>query len=166
MFAGEYVRMTAVRPDWIFGPALKRARGRMAVREAARRAGISEGRWRQLETGYQGSKDYLTPVTTKPTTVASVAEAVGWNVEDALRTAGFSPSDLDVEPTGQKSDLSDKTDDELLSELCRRLAQRHEPQPAGMRRADGVIDYGYFRASPAPLDGARPAEDPPASRDK
>lgn len=164
MFAGEYVRMSAVRPDWTFGPALKRARGRMAIREAARRAGISEGRWRQLETGYQGSKDYLTPVTTKPTTVASVAEAVGWNVDDALRKAGFSTADLAMEPTEEKSDLSHMSDDELLSELCRRLAQRHEPQPAGMRRPDGVIDYGYFQASPEPP--APSVEDPQASPDK
>lgn len=119
----------ARRDDWPLGPALKRARGKMAIREAARRAGISEGRWRQLETGYQRSGGYRIPISTTAKTVIAAATAAGMDVDDALVMAGFDPADYppDAREDGG-ADLSELSDDELLAELCRRLAMRHQPQ--------------------------------------
>lgn len=133
MFAGDYVRMSTQRPDWPLGPALKKARGRMPKREAARKAGISEGRWRQLESGYQGSEQYPSPVTTKPSTVIAVAMAVGLNVPEALELAGFDPADYaELEPAPAARPLKGFHIDELLAEVRSRVrddAQRGEPLP-------------------------------------
>ncbi|AUI63000.1 helix-turn-helix transcriptional regulator [Amycolatopsis sp. BJA-103] len=83
-----------ISPSWEFGTLLRRARTRLKLsgREAARRAGISESRWRQLETGTQPS-DSAEPaaVGTTPETVLKVAKVVGLDEREALTLAGFDP---------------------------------------------------------------------------
>lgn len=110
------------RPDWPLGVALQRAREHagLSVRAAARRTNgaISSGRWYQLESGYQKAGGHSIPVGTTPATVAAAASAIGWNVEEALATAGFDPVDL---PAAKRSPLETVTDDELLSEVRRRM---------------------------------------------
>jgi hypothetical protein len=85
------------RTDWPFGPALERHRvaAGLSVKAAARRTQgqVSDGRWYQLESGYQQIKGQHIPIGTKPATVAAVAQAVNWDVSEALRTAGFDPRD-------------------------------------------------------------------------
>ena len=131
----------ASRDDWPLGPALKRARGTMAIREAARRAGISEGRWRQLEVGYQSNGQYRIPISTTAKTVVAAANAVDLDVGAALSAAGFDPREHTnaVDPATESPDLSDMSDDDLIAELCRRLAMRHNkpknPVPLPLTRA-------------------------------
>ena len=63
--------------------AIKRAG--ISARQAADRAGLSEGRWRQIANGYQVvSKGVYIPVEGPPETVAAMA-----------RVAGIAPDELD-----------------------------------------------------------------------
>lgn len=81
---------------WEFGVLLRRARTRLklSVRESARRAGISESRWRQLESGAQPAEgSELTTVSTTPETVLKVSKVVGLDEREALLHAGFVPDD-------------------------------------------------------------------------
>ena len=64
----------------------------MSVREAARRADISEGRWRQVELGFQRMAGGIeVPVHPRPETAAAMARAVGGDVAEALRLTGHDP---------------------------------------------------------------------------
>ncbi|QRP47980.1 helix-turn-helix transcriptional regulator [Amycolatopsis sp. FDAARGOS 1241] len=63
---------------------------KLSVRGAARRAGFSEGRWRQLESGFERRHGTKIPVNPKPITVVQAADAVGLDAEVALKAAGIS----------------------------------------------------------------------------
>nr|WP_107120770.1 helix-turn-helix transcriptional regulator [Streptomyces corchorusii] len=52
-------------------------RSRLSGREAARRAGMSETRWRQIVNGYQDIKGVRVAVQAPDETLARVAQAVG-----------------------------------------------------------------------------------------
>lgn len=73
-----------------FGEAIKQARGGRSVRAMAVRAGMSEGRWRQLEKGYQQvGQGQKIPARPRVNTVMAMARAVGMDVTEALHLAGF-----------------------------------------------------------------------------
>ncbi|CAL9433628.1 hypothetical protein SUDANB21_02101 [Streptomyces sp. enrichment culture] len=66
--------------------ALRRAR--LSAREAARRAGISETRWRQIANGYQDvGRGVRVPTTGPAETLARMAQVAGVTA-DQLREAG------------------------------------------------------------------------------
>lgn len=66
----------------------RRASGKMKVREAARRADLSEGRWRQIAKGYQSiGRGLRAPVTAPTSTLARMALAVGLT-PDEMTEAG------------------------------------------------------------------------------
>jgi hypothetical protein len=91
--------------DWPLGQFIERARGTLSIREAAKRAHISEGRWRQVELGYQSIGKGLTiPVQPRPQTVAAMCKAIGADVAQALRLAGHNPDQFDW--------LTDATEDD------------------------------------------------------
>lgn len=71
------------------GALLKRALVAMRIsqREAARRSGISETRWRQLVSGYQVVSREKVPVRSPDDTLARMARAVGVTAEQ-LEEAG------------------------------------------------------------------------------
>lgn len=76
------------------GVLLEQHRGSVSKREAARRAGISEGRWRQIVTGQQkAGGGVVVPVNPRRETVIAMAEAVKANIDEALRLAGMEPRD-------------------------------------------------------------------------
>lgn len=78
--------------DWPLGQWLKEQRGKMAVREAARRADISESRWRQVEAGVQKMAGGLeAPVHPRPETVAAMCKAISADVRCGLELAGHNP---------------------------------------------------------------------------
>lgn len=78
--------------SWPLGKYLQNARGKMSIREAARRADISESRWRQVEAGYQRMAGGIeVPVHPRPETVAAMCRAVSASVEEGLRLAGHDP---------------------------------------------------------------------------
>lgn len=82
--------MTDLTP---LGDLLEHARERLSIskREAARRAGISEGRWRQIVSGQQRSGDAIIAVNPRRITVAAMARAVGVAEDEALQAAGLTP---------------------------------------------------------------------------
>lgn len=71
------------------GAALRRARGQVSKREAARRAGFSEALWRQLETGEKSvAAGVVIPVSPRDETLEAAARAVGLDPADLFRLAG------------------------------------------------------------------------------
>lgn len=82
-------------PDnsWPLGAYLRESRGRMSIREAARRAELSESRWRQVEAGYQRMAGGIeVPVHPRPETVAAMCLAIGADTRRGLELAGHDPS--------------------------------------------------------------------------
>jgi transcriptional regulator with XRE-family HTH domain len=75
----------------------------LSKRAAAGRAGISEGRWRQITRGFQPAGEHQIPANPKKDTVARMARAVRANVLVAQRLAGFEvpDPDPDVTPDGK-----------------------------------------------------------------
>jgi len=72
------------------------ARMKLSIREAARRAGISYGRWRQIVQGYQNvSPGSYAPVHAPARTVARMAQVVGIPAE-AMETSGQRPDVAEV----------------------------------------------------------------------
>lgn len=107
------------RTDWPFGPALERHRvaAGLSVKAAARRTHgqVSDGRWYQLESGYQQIKGQRIPIGTTAATVAAAANAVGWDRDEALRTAGFDP--IDYQPPVENRPLADIPTGELMNQI-------------------------------------------------
>lgn len=77
------------------GAILEAARGAMSKREAARRAGIAEARWRQIVRGTQRISGVDVPVSTRPDTLRRMAAAVGADPAAVLVAAGFPVDDTD-----------------------------------------------------------------------
>jgi hypothetical protein len=68
----------------------------LSIREAARRAGISYGRWRQITTGYQNvSPGSFAPVHAPAGTLAKMARVVGVTAEQ-METAGQRPDAAEI----------------------------------------------------------------------
>lgn len=109
------------------GELLDRARVALGIsqREAARRAHISEGRWRQVVTGVQRQGGLNIPVNPKAATVAAMARAVDADVRTVLAAAGLPYSEV-TETATDRPDLEAR-----VAELERRIAEvyagRDEP---------------------------------------
>lgn len=80
---------TDEQPEWARLIDERRAamRPKMSVRKAAEKAGISEGRWRQIVKGYQATSGGRIPVIGPAETVARMAVVVGVTAEE-LSAAG------------------------------------------------------------------------------
>lgn len=77
---------------WPLGEYLREQRGKMSIREAARRADISESRWRQVEAGYQRMAGGVeVPVHPRAETVAAMCRAISADVAQGLQLAGHNP---------------------------------------------------------------------------
>lgn len=77
---------------WPLGEYLREQRGKMSIREAARRADISESRWRQVEAGYQRMAGGIeVPVHPRAETVAAMCRAISADVTRGLELAGHNP---------------------------------------------------------------------------
>lgn len=122
------------------GRLIEAARGSLSKRQAAARAGISEGRWRQIVTGIQRAGPGLTiPVNPRAETLVAMANAVGADPADVLDAAGL-PSDAvrGLQRQVEARPLIRYTNRELLLELERRLRAseddedyRQESDPRG-----------------------------------
>lgn len=89
-------------PPWgaLITSALRR--GGMSARQAARQAGISEGRWRQISGGYQVVRPGVYASVRGPAgTLARMAAAAGVSA-DELRAAGRSDAALVLEGGGSE----------------------------------------------------------------
>ena len=92
-------------PPW--GAALTKALAdaRLSAREASRRAGISEGRWRQIASGYQVvSSGVYAPVHGPAETLAKMAAVAG--VTPAQLTGAGRPDAADALVSREQADAS------------------------------------------------------------
>lgn len=116
---------TAPAEALLIDSAQKSVIPKLSMRKAAEMAGISEGRWRQIVKGYQGTGTGRLPVVAPDETVARMALVVGVTadqLEDAgrpdaatvLRHLLADSERLDVE-------LSEVSTDRLLGEIRRRI---------------------------------------------
>lgn len=127
--------MTELTP---YGQILERARGRMSQREAARRAEISDGWWRQVITGHQKQRGILVPANPKRSTLIAMAEAVGADINAVLEAAGFEPEEI-----GLPDDATVAADQEDAAVIAAAVASLPAPGPATLEdvrdRLDAVI---------------------------
>lgn len=65
-----------------------RARAGLSQAEAARRAGISDGRWRQLERGIERRAGVDNPASTSPSRLIDIAQAIDLDPAELLAAAG------------------------------------------------------------------------------
>ena len=85
-------RRTKPASSWPLGEYLRTARGRMSIREAARRADISESRWRQVEAGVQKMAGGIeVPVHPRAETIVAMCKAISADVARGLELAGHDP---------------------------------------------------------------------------
>jgi hypothetical protein len=85
---GKYMSERPAPPPWGVLLTTALAKAKLSAREAARRAGISEGRWRQIASGYQVvSAGVYAPVHGPAGTLARMAAVVGVT-PGQLRKAG------------------------------------------------------------------------------
>jgi transcriptional regulator with XRE-family HTH domain len=113
-------------PDgWRFGPYLAdriRDSG-LSQRKVAQRAGISEGRVRQLIDGYSTSHGVKTPVGTTYPTIVALSRTLGFPLREGLELAGLDvPANVSDSAEPSES-ISSSTVEQLLAELGRRWAQ-------------------------------------------
>jgi Helix-turn-helix domain len=88
--------MTAptTHPQTRLGRFLAAYRGHLSPAEAARRAGVPQARWVQVETGdTPTSQPQRGPRTVPPQTVAAMCAAVGADIATGLELAGHDPGE-------------------------------------------------------------------------
>jgi transcriptional regulator with XRE-family HTH domain len=114
-----------------------RKRARLSGREAARRAGISEGRWRQIVNGYMVvTKGVYSPVVGAPAdTVARMAQSVDVAPEE-LEEAGRADAAEELRRlnAGAREAAGRAHDD-----LDRRIA-RLKADPKKLRHLEKIVD--------------------------
>lgn len=131
-------------PPW--GALLTKALGRakLSAREAARRSGISEGRWRQIAGGYQVvSAGVYAPVRGPAGTLARMAAVVGVTPAqlrqagrpDAARALADGPQDAEMsqELLQRVKELNSDQARELLATIAMQLGLRLPAEPAAPR---------------------------------
>ncbi|SDL15470.1 Helix-turn-helix domain-containing protein [Nocardioides sp. YR527] len=134
---------------WPLGAYINEARGTMAMREAARRAGISETWWRAIESGTQKVGGVEVSVTVKPETVVIAARTVNADPSKALELADYDPADyqwlLDSPASKDESSVEDHKEwfaglpreerEEVLAELQRLNVDIELTRGLGRRRS-------------------------------
>jgi transcriptional regulator with XRE-family HTH domain len=138
---------------WRFGPYLAdqiRDSG-LSQRKVAQRAGISEGRVRQLIDGYSKSHGVKTPVQTTHATIAALSRALGFPLREGLELAGLeAPDNLPDES------LAASSVEQILAELGRRWAQvdpSFEPASASLVRPMTLAELRARSQTITRLDG-------------
>lgn len=120
-----------------FGSFIRAAREgkRLTIRAAAKAAGISEARWRQLEAGYQTVGGVRVPAVPKARTARLMADAVYVSPERACELAGY-PHDhgglWNPDSTSSREQL-------------RRLTTQIEHEPVGPDGEDALPAFRYQR---------------------
>ena len=160
-------------PPWgvLMTKALVRAK--LSAREAARRAGISEGRWRQIASGYQVvSAGVYAPVRGPAGTLARMAAVVGVTPAqlrragrtDAARALAAAPAEADVgqELLQRVRAMNSDQARELLATIALQLGLRLQAEPApGRERRQGALPRGAVLAPRRGVEGgsSRPPDE-------
>lgn len=137
-------------PPW--GALLTRTlvKAKLSAREAARRAGISEGRWRQIASGYQVvSAGVYAPVRGPAQTLARMAAVVGVTPAQLRRAgrpdaasalaAGPAVGDVGHELLERVREMSSDQARELLATIAFELGLRLQAEPAPRERRHGTL---------------------------
>lgn len=116
---------TAPAEALLIDSAQKSVIPKLSMRKAAEMAGISEGRWRQIVKGYQGTGTGRLPVVAPDETVARMALVVGVTA-DQLEDAGRPDAatvlrHLLADSERPDVELSEVSTDRLLGEIRRRI---------------------------------------------
>jgi hypothetical protein len=127
----------------------------ISVREAARRARMSEGRWRQIVLGMQAKGGGAIPVKAPPRTVVAMSLAVGVDPAQALRAAGAEASDVSVaamvaevhQPRAAAAPRPDTR--KLVDEIERIRDMRGIPPEDKIRMVNAIVDLYEERAAAA-----------------
>jgi transcriptional regulator with XRE-family HTH domain len=124
-------------------------KAKLSAREAARRAGISEGRWRQIASGYQVvSAGVYAPVRGPAGTLARMAAVVGVTPAqlrragrpDAARALAAAEPDVSRELLQRIREMNSDQARELLATIALHLGLRVQAEPAPAReRRFGVL---------------------------
>ncbi len=114
-----------------------RKRARLSGREAARRAGISEGRWRQIVNGYMVvTKGVYSPVVGAPAeTIARMAQSVDVTPEQLESVGRADAADELRKLNAGARAAADRAPDDL----DRRIA-RMKADPKQWRRLEKIVD--------------------------
>lgn len=107
-------------------------RSGLSQRKAAALAGITEGRWRQIVTGFQGVGGVRAPVTGPADTLARMALAVGVDADDLANAGRPDAADVlrSLPPLGSAPSVLDRLVkvrddlDALIAEVRRSGASR------------------------------------------
>lgn len=129
--------------DWPLGALITSHRGKMSMREAARRAGLSETWWRNIERGTQIVGGQHVRIQVKPETVATMARTVGADVSEALKLAGHDPGQYphllegaaESGPAGEYQDWFKSLPREEREAVLAELQRVHVDVEVGRRRA-------------------------------
>lgn len=173
------------RPEGALLARLREA-NRISGRQAAARAGISEGRWRQIEKGFQSAGGQRVPVRAPASTLASMGNALGASRQQMVEVGREDAADLMPEaPDGmvlaehlqsereqaRRVLLADASLDAIVHELSNRVRE------AGLNfRAEMSNEYAISsmaerqektHAQAAPIDdaGGTPADELAERRD-
>jgi transcriptional regulator with XRE-family HTH domain len=112
-----------------------RKRARLSGREAARRAELSEGRWRQIENGYQSVTRGVFAESPGPAeTVARMAQVVDLTPE-MLEEAGRADAAEEL----RRLNVARQSDDRRADDLDRRIA-RMKANPRSRRRLEKILE--------------------------
>ena len=105
-------------PEGVLIESARKQHPEISIREAARRAGISEGWWRQVVKGYQSHSGgtYGTVRDVPAETVARMAKATGRITAEQMRTEGHRPDAAEIMPRlpDPRPDFTDDSDPALL----------------------------------------------------
>lgn len=139
--------------------ALAQKRARLSGREAARRAGMSEGHWRAIVSGSRSiSKGNWVPVGAPADTLARMAEAVGATPEQ-LEAAGRADAAEELrELTAEGSKDGDQQSIEESIRIMREVNDRLEADP---ELARAVLQMLRRSAGQAGKESAKPEEAEP-----
>lgn len=121
-------------PPWglLIAQALKKSR--MSAREAAKRAGMSDGRWRQIVSGYQTvSAGVYAPVRGPAETLARMAQVVGVTPEQ-LEQAGRSDAAAELRELPSLPEPEQELTARELTERLRELTAEFEAERERTRR--------------------------------
>lgn len=131
--------VAAVKTPQEAGRVIREARENLGLtkRAAARAAGISESRWRQIESGVQKKNGREQSAVTKPETLLAIAKAVGIEPSELLEPHELSPLLTPLVAALDKGEVIDVSD---FSENERRLI---EAFLAGLRASRKVRVAGH-----------------------
>jgi hypothetical protein len=110
------------------GAAIQRAmiRERLSARQAAPLAGMSEGRWRQIVSGYQSVGGQHLPVKAPAATLARMAQAVKLTPEDLIDAGRRDAAEVlrDLNSSAPATDKArDETDEALIKVMRSDLSE-------------------------------------------